>query len=97
MIAELLGYGASEAKTGRELAGILECNIRDVTMLIEKERREGSPICAASGDNPGYYLAANEFELQSYCNALNNRANEMKKTYTALITVLNNYRAKKKA
>ena len=88
MIHELLAEGRENARTGRELAGILNCNIRDITQRIEAERRDGQPICAATGENPGYYLAADADELANYCNRLKGRAIELFRTRKALIAVL---------
>ena len=67
MIHEILPAGRENALSGRALATMFNCDIRAITVQIEKERREGQPICAASGDNPGYYLAADPDELKNYC------------------------------
>lgn len=89
MIAELLNEGAENAKTGRDLAQILGCDIRTVTEQIERERRAGKPICAASrGPKAGYYLAATQEDLQAYCDIVKGRAIELFKTRQALISVL---------
>lgn len=88
MIHELLGHGRENARTGRELAQVLQCGIRQITEQIERERRDGHPICAAMGANPGYYLAADDNELQEYCNQLKGRAIELFKTRQALVKVL---------
>lgn len=92
MIHELLAEGGENARTGRELAQYLDCRIRDITIQIERERREGQPICAATGENPGYYLAATPEELEHYCNQLKGRAIEMFKTRQALVRVLRKVR-----
>ena len=88
MIFELLSVGKETPRTGRELANVLGCDIREVTEQIERERRQGQPICAASGENPGYYLAKNADELQHYCDRLHGRAAELYKTRGALLKVL---------
>ena len=88
MISELLATGKENARTGRELAQFFGCNIRDITEQVERERRGGQPICAASGENPGYYLAADADELERYCNNLKNRATELFKTRQALVKLL---------
>lgn len=95
MIAELLGVGKENARTGKELAAVLGCDIRDVTAAIERERREGQPICAATGDNPGYFIAADAEELKEYCDNIHHRAAELYKTRRALLNVLSNYAAAK--
>lgn len=38
MIYELLPHGKANTLTGRELAAILNCDIRNVTEAIERER-----------------------------------------------------------
>lgn len=88
MVKELLLEGRENAQSGRDLAARLGCTIRDLTATIEHERRAGVPICAHSGRNPGYYLAANKEELQEYCDALAHRAGEMDKTRAACIGTL---------
>lgn len=88
MIYELLAPGKANARTGRELATVCRCDIRAVTAQIEKERRDGIPICAASGENPGYYLAANNEELAEYCDQLKSRGIEVFKTRQALLKIL---------
>lgn len=93
MIHELLSAGRENARTGRELARYYDCNIRDITEAIERERREGQPICATtSRDNPGYYLAADAEELETYCDRLKGRAIELFKTRQALINTLRQIR-----
>lgn len=95
MIYELLAPGSDNARTGKELAALCGCDIRTVTEQIEKERREGQPICANMyGIHAGYYLAANEYELEAYCGKIHKRASELFKTRRALLTVLEEYRNK---
>ena len=88
MIYELLAEGRENARTGRYLADVLGCDLRAITAQIERERREGHPICAASGEVPGYYLPADDAELSAYCDRLKGRAVELFKTRQALIRVL---------
>lgn len=89
MIHELLNTGKRNATTGRVLADAIGGNIRQVTQQIERERRQGQPICASSDpENPGYYLAEDERELNDYCDMLKGRAIELFKTRQALVNVL---------
>ena len=92
MIYELLGTGKESARTAKELCcqlGIDEKDWRVVTRTIERERREGKPICASSSsDYPGYYKPANREELERYINRLRMRAKEIFKTRKALIKIL---------
>lgn len=88
MIAEILTEGKENARTGRELRNLLHITARDLTAAIEKERRDGQPICASTGSNPGYYLAADKEEMQQYCNSLMRRAGEIHKTRRACIKTI---------
>lgn len=88
MIHELLSVGKENAKTGRELCDLLQLQIRDLTQRIEMERRAGFPICASSGANPGYYLAADKEEMAQYCNGLMRRAGAIHKTRRACLKTL---------
>lgn len=96
MITELLHTGRENTQSAREIAAILGMDIRDVTHQIEKERRAGQPICAATGRNPGYYLAADAAELRQYCDRLSNRGHEIFKTRGALIDTLRRLQTAKK-
>ena len=78
--------GRENARTGRELARLLNCAPRDITILVECERRAGAPILAScSNKQPGYYLAETPGEIESYCDALKKRAGEIFKTRRALL------------
>ena len=89
MIHEVLHTGAGNPTTGRELADLFSCDIRNITERIESERREGYPICANSnGGNAGYYLAADREELDTYCRRLNKRAGELHKTRKYLLKAM---------
>ena len=97
MIHELLNTGKRHTTTGRTLANATGITIRQVTQQIERERRQGKPICASSDpENPGYYLAENEKELQEYCDRLKGRAIELFKTRQALVNVLKAVEEKKR-
>ncbi len=85
MIHELLAAGSHNARTGKEIAKLIGCDLRRVTIQIERERREGWPICANTlGVNAGYYLAESSFELDRYITRLGRRARELMKTKRAL-------------
>lgn len=96
MIHELLNTGRENPTTGKDLAAHLNCSIRDITQQIERERREGRPICAATGDNPGYFLPADDKELEQYCAQIKARAIELFKTRQALLLVLKQLQDNKK-
>ena len=93
MIKELLNTGRSNAQTARELAELIDADIREITKHIERERRDGAPICATSdGSNPGYYLAETPEELETYCRRLKKRAGEIFKTRRGLLQALEKMR-----
>lgn len=90
MVFEVLSEGAGNALTGRELCKILNITPRELTQAIERERRAGRPICAATGKKPGYFLAANQEEMQRYCRSLWRRAGEIHKTRRACLDSMTN-------
>lgn len=95
VVGELLGQGAKSARTGKELAQLLNCTTRDIAHAIENERRKGMPICASCEAPKGYYIAETEEELAGYCESLRHRAGEIFKTRRALLAILEKVRDKK--
>lgn len=84
MIYEMLSTGAENARTARDLAQMAGLNRRAVSLLVERERRAGKPICATcDGTAPGYYIAADREEMQAYCDSLYHREREIAKTRKA--------------
>lgn len=83
-VRDLLGIGRSNARTARELADVLKCDCRAVTLQIERERRDGAPICASCFYPAGYYLAEGAGELKDYCRRLESRGREITRTRQAL-------------
>ena len=88
MVYELLAEGAENARTGKYICNLLNISDRELTQQVERERRAGKPICAASGAKPGYFLAANKDEMQRYCKSLLHRQKEIGKTRTACIKTI---------
>lgn len=88
MIYELLSEGTQNAMTGKKICALLNITTRDLMAAVEKERREGKPICANTGKNPGYYLAADKAEMRKYCKSLYHRAGEIFKTRRACIKTI---------
>ncbi len=88
MIYEVLEQGADNAQTGRSLCRLLGITPRELTAAIEKERRQGKPICASTGANPGYYIPQTRQDMQEYCRSLQRRAGEIFKTRAACIKTL---------
>ena len=85
---EMLSEGAENAKTGAELCKLLNLHPRELTQMIEQERRSGVPICSHTGHNPGYYLAATQGEMQRFCDSLRHRAGEIHKTRRACLRTI---------
>ena len=84
MISDLLGHGKAAAITGKDLAIMTGVNLRGVTAMIERERRDGKPICAVlDGSTRGYFLPANRDELKEYLLLLGSRINNLAITHKA--------------
>lgn len=83
MVYELLLQGVENAQTGRDLCALLHITPRDLTAAVERERRQGKPICASTGINPGYYIAPDKESMQEYCNSLKRRERALAKTRRA--------------
>ena len=81
MIWELLGR---EPRTGRELAELLGCDVRDITKEINRERKSGVLICASNDSRyPGYCLGS-AAEVAEYCKRLERREREISKVREAM-------------
>lgn len=90
MIFEMLSTGAENARTARELAQIAGLNRRAISLLVERERRAGKPICATcDGNTPGYFIAADREEMAAYCQSLQHREREIAKTRQACAQTMN--------
>ena len=88
-ISEYLRKGATNPTTAKELCKVLNIDKRTLTAAIERERRQGNPICASCDThNPGYYLAENKNEMQMYCKSLHRRAAEIYKTRAACLNTI---------
>ena len=90
VLNHILPRGRENAVTGRELVGLLRLrSIRELTQLIERERRAGAPICASNDTAlPGYYIAADERELAAYISSLDRRVKNIRLTRQYLKTTL---------
>ncbi len=89
MIYEYLLTGEQNARTGKELAEMLNLAPRDISQAVERERREGKPICATCNTTaPGYFIAETQEEMQRYCDRLHHRAGEIYKTRAACLKTM---------
>ena len=74
-ISDLLDRGQENAVPLRHLTKVMDTDERTVRLMIERERRSGTPICA---DNlTGYYIAANEAEKAACVRSMRHRAAEI--------------------
>ena len=90
MVYEILSEGKENARPGRDICHALGLTARELTAKVEQERRAGKPICASTGATPGYFLAADQNEMQNYCNSLLHRAGEIHKTRKACLAMMDN-------
>ena len=84
-VSDYLRHGSENPTSRRELEKLLNWRDREVTRAIESERRHGIPIAA---NGRGYFLPANDFELDDYLRRLVHRENEIRKTRTAVALTL---------
>ena len=90
-LTKVLPAGKENAVPGRKLVEILGLkDLRDLTQLVERERRDGSPICASTGAEKGYYLADGPEELEGYLQSLNRRVKNINRTVVHLEDTLSN-------
>ena len=84
-VADYLGRGKDRAITARILCSALGIRHRELTKMIEQERRAGAPICAScDAEQPGYYLADGPGELAAYIKSLDRRIKEVTRTRDAM-------------
>ena len=78
MIHELLMVGEENAKTARDLARIVGTKPREISRMIERERRQGKTICASvNSKKPGYFLPKDKADFAAYCRRLEHRYKEV--------------------
>ncbi len=81
-ISKLLGYGPSEAITGRKLADVIGEDTRTVREMIEAERRRGTPILSDCAN--GYFLPVDEAEAERFVRSMRHRAHQILTTAAAV-------------
>lgn len=81
-IADVLQYGEANAVPGRYLVGLLGLKDgRELTKIVEHERRAGVPVCATTNSiHPGYYLAEDAAEFERYLRSLDRRLRHIRRT-----------------
>ena len=80
-IADLLHHGGSNATPCRDLVTLTGWPPREVTRQIQLERQAGTPICA---NGAGYFLPANDAEVDAYLRSLGHRLREVQRTQRAI-------------
>ena len=81
-VSDLLNRGRENAVPLRHLKKLLGVDGRTVRLMIERERRSGTPICA---DNlTGYYLPGSEDEKAACVRSMRHRAGEIMRTARAI-------------
>ena len=84
MVYDLLSIGEQNAQSATELARALHCSRREISKMVEAERRNGLPICATSNSStPGYYIPADRETMQGYCQSLLHRIRAIAQTRSA--------------
>lgn len=82
--SDFLLHGAENAITGDSLVREMGlADLRQLTAIIERERKEGVPICASCVCDRGYYLAETPAELEEYIKSLDRRLKNIRLTRTA--------------
>lgn len=81
-VSDFLNRGRENAVPLRHLQTLLNADGRTVRLMIERERRDGTPICA---DNmTGYYLPGSEDEKAACVRSMRHRAGEILATARAI-------------
>lgn len=81
-IADYLSRGRENALTSRELERLTNLDGRSVRLLIERERRSGTPILSDCAS--GYFLPSTDDERAACVRSLRHRAREILTTARAI-------------
>lgn len=81
-IADLLHPGAKNAISRRDLMALTGLSDRELRLMIEAERRKGTPIL--SDNIHGYFLPGDSAERDRCVRSLRRRAKEIEVTATAI-------------
>lgn len=84
-LIDAVPIGRESARSAAELQAIIGArSARVVTREIEGLRRRGVPICATTGERPGYFIASDLLELETYLAALDRRLASVRRTRACL-------------
>lgn len=81
-ISDYLSYGQENAIPRRELERLTSMDGRTVRLMIERERRAGTPICADNAT--GYFLPSTAAEKAACVRSMRHRAGEILRTARAI-------------
>lgn len=81
-VSDFLSRGRENAVPLRHLKKLLEVDGRTVRLMIERERRAGTPICADNAT--GYFLPSTADEKAACVRSMRHRAREIMKTARAI-------------
>lgn len=81
-VSEFLSHGQENAVPLRHLTKVMNTDERTVRLMIERERRSGTPICADC--STGYYLPASEEEKAACVRSMLHRSEEIRRTAEAI-------------
>lgn len=76
LLIDCLSTGRDNAVKCSELAKILECNERDITISVNALRKQGAFICSCSD---GYYLPLDDDDIKGFIRQMHGRITDMKK------------------
>lgn len=85
-ITDFLLPGKENAITARQLADVMGVKeTRSISLMVERERKSGVPVCATSDPAcPGYYVAASAAELAEYLTRLDRRIHNVSQSRARL-------------
>ncbi len=75
-IIDFLAVGAENAVTGKELAKMLNCHERDITMSINALRKSGVLICS---NGSGFFLPKGDEDIKNFIRQMRSRITDMEK------------------
>ena len=81
-VSDLLSRGRENAVPLRHLQNLLNTDGRTIRLMIERERRDGVPVC--SDCRKGYFLPNSIQEQMSCARSMRHRAEEIIKTARAI-------------
>ena len=81
-VSDFLSHGQENAVPLRHLTKVMDTDERTVRLMIERERRSGTPICADC--STGYYLPTTEEEKAACVRSMLHRSEEIRRTAEAI-------------